>query len=239
MIDVTNFLYTILGGTSVMAVTKLSGQLHNQITGRNDIFMYSTAIKRHARHHVEVEKLLYENENLNSIVMQVIDAAYIAVKGKEPAIAVLHLHKREDAHLFRNCLPHIDDPEAVYALATRKRPLAEECSECVEFSNSRPENTWFRSSKGRDITDEKVDEAMLGQAIALAKSRDRNISQSGACHIAVKTRKDNKDNIIVLPTSVDFRKSFKKEYGTDDLAQFGAEDLFDKILNVRRKMHKA
>jgi len=243
MIDLTNILYTVLGGTCMIILTKLFSGMHQRLTGRNNIVLYSTSIKRHAHHHMEIEKLLYDSDNLNSIVMQAIDAVYIAVKGKEPTVAVLYLYKRDDALLFIDCLRHLDDPDVFYAMATRKKlppAVADECSECKEFrGRSRIENTWFRSTQGRDILDEKVDEAMLEQTISLARSHDKSLSQSGACHIAVKIRTENKDNIVVIPTSIDFRKVFKKEYGTDDLARFEAKDLFDKVIGVRKKMHDA
>jgi hypothetical protein len=240
MLELTNIVYAIVGGTSGLIITQIVSRLHHHMSGRNDIVKFSTAIKRHARNHRELEKLLYEHDNLNSIVVQVIDAAYIVVKGMDPVITVLRLYKPEEAHLFRNCLSHIGDPETLHALATRKKESHVETCECKEFSlRRRVENTWFRSTRGRDNSDEKIDEAMLEQAIALAKTRDQDVSHSGSCHIAFKLKTGNQENIVAIPTSTDFRKSFKKEYGTDDLALFGAKDLVDKVLNIRRRMAEA
>jgi hypothetical protein len=241
-IDPKNIMYTILGGVSMIAVTKTWTRLHSRVTGRDDLVKYSTFIKRHARNRREIENLIYECRNLHSIVMQGVDAAYIALMGREPSVIVLYLRKQEDARLFRACLDYLDDPEAVYAIASRQKPAAKEanddCAECIELSdNAKVETTWFRFSEGKEITDEKVDDAMLEQVIALARSRDKDISQSGACHISVKMQAENKLNdVIVLPTSSLFRKTFRKEYQTDDLTRFTPRDLFKKILDVRRKM---
>ena len=243
-IDPKNILYTILGGVSMIDVTKTYNYLHARLTGRYDLVRYSNYIRRHARNRREIENLIFECRNLHSIVMQGVDAAYIGMMGREPAVTVLYLRKREDAILFRNCLDHLDDPEKMYAIATRqalpgKEASHEDCGECKEIqsANSNLESTWFRFSHGREATDEKVDDAMLEQVVSLARSRDKDISQSGACHISVKIQGDNKLNdIVVLPTSTLFRKTFKKEYQTDDLTRFSARDLFAKVLSVRRKM---
>ena len=243
-IDLKNILYTILGGVSMIAVTKSYNFIHARLSGRFDLVRYSTFIRRHARNRREIENLIFESRNLHSIVMQGVDAAYIALMGREPAVTVLYLRKPEDAILFRTCLDHLDDPEKIYALATRQAPQEKEadhkdCGECREMqtANGNVENTWFRFSHGHDATDEKVDDAMLEQVISLARSRDKDISQSGACHISVKMQGQNKLNdIVVLPTSTLFRKAFKKEYETDDLTRFAPRDLFEKILSVRRKM---
>jgi len=240
MIELTNIAYAVVGGTSGLIITQIISRFHHHVTGRNDIVMFSTAIKRHARNHHELEKLLDECENLNSLVIQFIDAAYIMVKGAEPAITVLRFYHPDEANLFRECLPYLNDPEKLHEIITYKKEDCRDRGECKEFSRSpRGERTWFRATDGRDITDEKIDDAMIMQAIALAKSRHTDINHSGACHIAMKIKSGNQENIIAIPTSKAFSKSFKKEYGTDDLALFGARDLMDKVLTVRRKMAEA
>ena len=244
-IDLEKIGYTILGGVAMMIVTKLSATIRNRVTGRDALVKYSTFIKRHARNRREIENLIFESRNLHSIVMQGVDAAYIALMGKDPSVVVLYLRKEEDARLFRSCLDFLDDPEMIYAIATRYKQadgaLDPACAECKEIagdvSKYAAEGTWFRLTHGREATDEKIDEAMLEQVISLARSRDQNISQSGACHISVKMQGPNKLNdIIVLPTSTQFRKTFKAVYKTDDLTRFAPRDLFDKILAIRRKL---
>jgi hypothetical protein len=236
MIELTSVVYALLGGTSGLVITQVVSRLHHHVTGRNDIVQFSTAIKRHSRNHLELEKLLEESENLNSLIVQFIDAAYIMVKGAEPAITVLRFYKPEEANLFRECLPFINDPEKLHAMINCKAEDDPACAECKEFSRAPRERTWFRSTSGRDNTDEKIDEAMILQAMALAKSRHTDINHSGACHIAMKIKSGNQENIIAIPTSTAFRKIFKKQYGTDDLAMFGARDLMDKVLTIRRQM---
>ena len=243
-VDLMNAAYAAFGGIGLVVVTKIYETVRNRLTGRDVLVKYSTFIRRHASNRRELEELVSDKYGPGSIIMQGVDAAYIAVSGKDPSVIILYLRKPEDALLFRACLNHLDDPETVYALASRQKPLqdaAPECGECAEFTRDAKgttEGTWLRFSNGRDITDEKVDDAMLTQAISLARSRDKILSQSGTCHISVKRQcpQTKHCSVIVLPTSSSFRKSFRKEYGTDDLTRFAAGDLYDKIIDVRRKM---
>jgi hypothetical protein len=243
VIELQQIVYAILGGVGLVAVTKACAAAHAEVTGRNTLVKYSTFIKRHARNRRELENLISENKHLRSIVMQGVDAAYVALAGREPSVAVLYLNKPEDARLFRSCLDHLDDPETIYALALRQKATAAkpaaDCKECKEFAaQGKAEATWFRISHGKDVIDEKIDDAMLEQVTSLARSRDKFLTQSGACHISLKMHGRNKhDDIVVLPTSADFRRSFRREYGTDDLTRFAAKDLFDRVLKVRNKMN--
>lgn len=240
MFDLSSVAYALLGGTSGLVISQVVSRLHHHVTGRNDLVRFSTAIKRHARNHRELEKLLEECENLNSVIIQFIDAAYIIIKGADPEITVLRFYRPEEANLFRDCLQYINDPGKLHAMITCKDGKEKECVGCKEFTlRPRTERTWFRPTGGRDITDEKIDDAMIEQATALAKSRRTDISHSGSCHIAVKINSGNQENIIAIPTSKAFRKTFKKEYGTDDLALFNAKDLMEKVLNIRSKMATA
>ncbi len=239
-----NVACAAFGGIGVVLVKKIYETARNRLSGRDTLVKYSTFIRRHASNRRELEDLVSDKHGPGSIIMQGVDAAYIAIGGKDPSVVVLYLRNPEDAALFRACLDHLDDPETVYAIASRQKPAQSadpDCGECMEFAREAKgstENTWLRFSNGKDITDEKVDDAMLTQVISLARSRDKTLSQSGACHISVKRLcpQTKHCSVIVIPTSSSFRKSFRKEYGTDDLTRFAAADLYDKIINVRRKM---
>ncbi len=244
IIDFDKIAYAVLGGVSLIAVEYVYKQFYGRFSGRNVILKYSTVIKRHARLRREIESIIERKKDIKCIIMQGIDAAYIAMAGKDPSVAILHVRRGDDAALFRNCLNRLKDPDEIFAIATGKRAALDKNDKCEEFNEgnarNRIESTWFRPTHGRDSMDEKVDDAMLEQVMSLTESKDKDLSQSGACHIAIKVKnQDDTSNIIVMPTSFSFRKAFKKEYGEDDLTRFNTRDLLEKILHIRQKISGA
>ena len=144
-------VYAVLGGLSLVLVTAVWTRLRAHMTGRDALVKYSTFIKRHAKNRREIENLIYDSKNLNSIIMQGVDAVYVALAGKDPSVAVLYLRNKDDARLFRECLDHLDKPETVYALATRQvREAGSEspdCAECIEIRNDAPCAARSRSTR--------------------------------------------------------------------------------------------
>ncbi len=235
MIDISTLFNQIalpvLTASGAALVALGAKKIKDSVSGDLTLEKNASTIARQAKMQSKLRECI-NKEGIRSILVEGAGAVYYAVKGATPEVMRFDMFNKDDMAQLQKVMPHLSNPEHAHKIAIGPKSSEVSYKTATEFNQKG--SSWLKDKSKNNAL---IDEAMMLQLDALVSSNDISTSLSAPCHIALK-RTNSKEgaDIVLMSVSKKFQKSFKSEYGVENLSDFRFKpdaEIFDMFIATR------